>query len=72
MYEGSAWRRLHLYIIYPFFWYLTKSPQQGSQTTLYLVLEEFEKLVPGGYYSDCKLAKNSAEADNPETSQKLW
>ena len=34
-----------------------KTPEEGAQTSLYLVLEREDKLVQGAFYKDCKVAK---------------
>jgi len=44
-------------IISPLFWYCTKTPDMGAQTTLYLCYEFHDKLKNKGYYLDCKERK---------------
>lgn len=43
------------YLIYPFWWFFTKSPEQGAQTTLQCALLDDSNIVRGAYYSDCKV-----------------
>jgi retinol dehydrogenase 12 len=54
------------------FWYLSKSPLQGAQTSLYCALEDQAKLVPGAYYADCKVAKENKLALDDSLCQRLW
>ena len=46
--------------------------EQGVQTTLYCSLEDQEKLVAGGYYDNCKIAKESDAAKDEENIRKMW
>jgi hypothetical protein len=36
-----------------------KNSKEGAQTTLYTVLEDETKIVPGEYYSDCKVKEST-------------
>ncbi len=56
---------LYMIIFAPVYWVLSKNAKQGAQTTLYTIYEDREKLVSGGYYSDCALKAPSNEANNP-------
>merc|ERR1712150_177080 len=56
----------------PVYWYFTKNISQGAQTTLQCALEDYDKLVAGGYYSDCVLAQPSIAARNAQDADKLW
>lgn len=56
----------------PIYWLFSKSAKQGAQTTLYTAYEENDKLVNGGYYSDCTLKPTSAEACRKESPARLW
>jgi len=60
------------YVAYPLGWYFTKDANQGAQTTLYLALEDQEKLEGGEYYADCKVAKMNPEARKEEFGKRLW
>lgn len=59
-------------ILYPIFWYFTKSPIEGAQTTKFCSMEDYDKLVGGGYYADCKVVTPHLNMVQPETSEKLW
>jgi hypothetical protein len=39
---------------------------------LHCVLEDFDKLEGGAYYSDCAVKKSSEESRNEEVAEKLW
>ena len=49
-----------------------KSLEQGVQTALYCVLEDFEKLKGGAYYADCKHDKENEKAVSEENHERLW
>ena len=42
-------------IFYPLLVYLTKTIEDGAQTQLYLSYLDYNELISGAYYSDCKL-----------------
>ena len=46
-------------LFYPLKLILFKTAWEGAQTHLYLILEDKNKLIKGGYYSDCKLSESS-------------
>jgi len=58
----------------PFEWLLLKSPEQGVQTTLYCILQDYNLLEGGCYYEECGLVE--VEADDVsleiERRKKLW
>lgn len=47
-------------LLYPLNLYLMKNAVQGAQTTLYCILEDDDKMVKGGYYSDCRVKATSS------------
>lgn len=51
-------------ILYPFFYYFTKTGEDGAQTQLYLSYLNFDELKNGGYYSDCKEVSTSYKAND--------
>lgn len=59
-------------ILYAPFWLMTKSAQQGAQTTLHLVYEDDKNLKKGEYYADCKVAFSTEISKDMEAAQKLW
>ncbi len=51
---------------------MTKSSQQGAQTTLYLVYEEKDQLKKGEYYADCKVEWSTEISKNMQAAERLW
>ncbi|XP_057666880.1 retinol dehydrogenase 14-like [Diorhabda carinulata] len=52
--------------------YIFKTPEQGAQTQIYCSVDENCANESGLYYSDCKIIKSSAAAQNEEMAKKLW
>ncbi|XP_056647301.1 retinol dehydrogenase 12-like [Diorhabda sublineata] len=52
--------------------YIFKTPEQGAQTQIYCSVDEKCANESGLYYSDCKIIKSSAAAQNEEMAKKLW
>jgi hypothetical protein len=52
--NGLFWGCLKL-LIYPFMWFITKSPLMGCQTTLHLCYINDSDLKNGEYYRDCDI-----------------
>lgn len=66
--DSAIWYfRLALYLVYPFFWFVTKSVMKGAQTTLYLAYEDKSKLKSGEYYRDCTLYSAAPHASWNQT-----
>jgi Dehydrogenases with different specificities (related to short-chain alcohol dehydrogenases) len=59
-------------LLYPIWWYFTKSPNQGVQTILYCALLDYDQLKAGEYYGDCQVIKVTNRFINPENNKKLW
>jgi len=59
-------------IIAPLMYIFGKSLLQGAQATLYCALEDHDKLVGGGYYTDCKLHAENPGARKMENWGRLW
>lgn len=51
---------------------LTKNSNQGASTTVYCAAYASEQEVAGQYFSHCKLAKSTSEANDPGVATKLW
>lgn len=51
---------------------IARPAAEGAKTTVYCTLEEHEKLVPGAYYSDRKVARENTVALKPENWTRLW
>jgi len=56
----------------PILSFFLKSPEQGALTTLFVALEPSLEKTTGKYYSDSKEKAVSPEAENTETSRRLW
>jgi len=56
----------------PFILYFAKTSRQGAQTSLYCTMEDFDKLVDGGYYSDCKSTSVNHLAEEEDNQKQLW
>ncbi len=54
------------FVFLPVRLYFLKNVKQGSQTQLYLSYIDYNEIVNGGYYSDCKLAKVSDKVKDNE------
>lgn len=50
----------------------TKNPNQGAATTVYCALHEPASEIAGGYFSHCKRARQTEEAEDPQVAAKLW
>ena len=71
MVEKIGWK-VALIILYPALLYFAKSKEQGSQTTLYCAMEDFDKLKGGAYYADCREKAVSSEALDATNQERLW
>lgn len=71
---GSLWGLALYLILWPFWWLVLKSPEQGGQTFLYAAMEaEFGRGEGGRYLKECKDAKLYRSEINDEDMQKsLW
>ncbi|KAJ4974457.1 hypothetical protein NE237_007631 [Protea cynaroides] len=52
--------------------FLLKNVQQGAATTCYVALNPQVKGIGGEYFSDCNIAKPTAQAKDMELANKLW
>ena len=59
-------------LLSPLFYYVTKNPQQGAQTSIYCALEDHNKLKGGAYYSDCKEKDLNPLAFEEGIGERLW
>ncbi|KAL7714860.1 Restnol dehydrogenase [Entamoeba marina] len=57
-------------ILQPFLYIFFKSPEEGIQTTLHLIMEE--NIVNGAYYADCKPSKRNKLVENVSACDKFW
>jgi len=50
----------------------TKSPLQGAATSVYAAVHEPAADLAGQYLQDCRIARCSAEANDPTVARRLW
>lgn len=60
------------WIISSLFYFLSKTPWQGAQTTLHVALDKEAGKVSGQYFSNCKLSRAISRAYNDKTAMSLW
>lgn len=58
-------------LIWPFLPFF-KTPKSGAQTSIALALDPDLETVSGKYFSDCKVARESAAAQSDDTAEWLW
>ncbi|KAK9889888.1 hypothetical protein WA026_008690 [Henosepilachna vigintioctopunctata] len=66
--ENPVTKLLWTYIAKP----MIKTPEQGSQTTIYCAIDEKCENETGLYYSNCKVKEPSKEAKDDEMAGLLW
>ena len=71
-YTQGALMNIAITSVYPLWWYFSKSANEGSQTTLFCALEDFDKLKGGAYYSDCAVKQTSAAGNDVAKAEKLY
>jgi retinol dehydrogenase-12 len=74
-YFGETYGKLFtvvLVLIYPLFFWFTKSVEQGAQTTLHCALSEEAGKVSGQYFSDCAIQPLKPHALNDDEAKRLW
>ena len=59
-------------LLYPVWWFFTKSEVQGAQTSLYCALMPHQKLENGKYYNDCKVGKTRGITHDTTLMKELW
>ena len=65
-YAGFPWLYYLIKILYPLFFYICKTVEDGAQTQLYLSYVNYEELNNGKYYRDCKEVGTSSKANDEE------
>lgn len=55
--ENSCCMKFTFFIFYPIIYFMTKTNNDGAQTTLHLCYEDKKKLISGAFYSDCNVNK---------------
>lgn len=50
----------------------TKNPDQGASTTVYCAARAGAAEIQGKYFSHCRLAESTAEANDPGVAGRLW
>lgn len=61
-YDEVSWLKYAIKVFYPFFYYFTKTSEDGAQTQLYLSYLNYDELKNGAYYRDCIEANASDKA----------
>ena len=62
--DSNFLSKIILKTFYPIFVLCTKNAEEGSQTQLYLSYLDYNELVSGRYYADCKFDKISKAAQD--------
>ncbi|KAF6775136.1 hypothetical protein AHF37_05603 [Paragonimus kellicotti] len=58
------------WIVHTLLGWLSKSAWQGAQTVIHCCLAD--DLIPGAYYHECRVARTSSQASDPEVGEFLW
>lgn len=72
LFRYSSWKKIAIYICYPFYYFISRSPLQGAQEILYCALQENDKLKGGEFYYMFKTKQPNKEALNEENLIKFW
>jgi NAD(P)-dependent dehydrogenase (short-subunit alcohol dehydrogenase family) len=67
----KGYMKFFVKILTPLLFLFSKSTLAGSQTSLHCTYMEYEKLISGGYYSDCKLTSVSKYALSRSINEKI-
>lgn len=59
-----SYLNLFFYLIYPFIYYMLKTPNIGAQTQLHLCYMDNKEMINGAYYQDCKIGSLTTLAKN--------
>ncbi|XP_033125904.1 retinol dehydrogenase 12-like [Anneissia japonica] len=59
-------------LVWPFLWFLLKSPMQGAQTSIYCAVSKDLDKSHGGYFSDCIMKPVGKTAQDNGVRKKLW
>lgn len=60
------------WMLYPIIKCFFKSPEQGSQTTVMLAVDEQLENVSGKYFSDCRESSLSSSVSDMSRAKKVW
>ncbi|XP_038075404.1 retinol dehydrogenase 12-like [Patiria miniata] len=66
------WRIITRFMSTPFGKFMTKTPVQGAQTSIYCAVAEELAETTGLYFSDCAPAKASKLAMDDDSARRLW
>ena len=50
----------------------TKTPAQGAATTVWAVVHEPAAELAGQYLRECRVARSSAESNDPAVAERVW
>ncbi|CAF3799360.1 unnamed protein product [Adineta steineri] len=59
-------------LLTPISYYLTKTPEQGAQTSIYLASDRRLNHVTGKYFKDCKECSSSKTSLDQQAAKRLW
>ncbi|CAF0849538.1 unnamed protein product [Adineta ricciae] len=59
-------------LITPIWYCLTKTPEQGAQTSIYLATDRQLDHVTGKYFSECKECPSSKTSQDRQSAERLW
>lgn len=72
MFESKIMEAIFMILAGPFLYLGSKSPWEGTQTSLHCCLMPFDELESGAYYSDCKVKKEKIPEKWEAEAAKLW
>ena len=72
MQEKYWWVRLIVFILRPLLYVIFKDIKHGAQTSLHCALVDHEKLVNGGFYTDCQEKETLPHAKDEQVMKELW
>ncbi|XP_054752915.1 retinol dehydrogenase 12-like [Lytechinus pictus] len=69
---GSSGTKFLYYLFLPILTFCMLSEKDGAQTTIYCAIDESITHLSGGYFSNCRKAKESKLAKDDKLAKQLW